>query len=238
MSSGAKAPGVFVTGTDTGVGKTFLAASLIAGLRLRGEDVRVRKPLLSGLDEPAGEGPPHDHDLLASVAGNDTAATIAPLRFGPAVSPHLAAREAGVSIEPETLVSDLSATISEAGFTVVEGAGGLMVPISEGFLYRDLAVALGLPVVIAARPGLGTINHCLLTLSASRAAGLDPRLVVFGPWPAEPGPMELDNRDVVAGIGQVATATLPWIDHRDLDAFAQAGSALPLDLLLAAAVDS
>jgi len=234
VSDPRRAPGVFVTGTDTGVGKTFLAAALVAALRSEGVAVRARKPLLSGLDEQVGDGPPHDHELLAAAAGNDPPATIAPLRFGPAVSPHLAAREAGVSIDTSTMVSELNATIADSEFTVVEGAGGLLVPIDSGFLYRDLASALGLPVVIAARPGLGTINHSLLTVEAARSAGLDVRAVVFGPWPERPGAMELDNIATVGELGRVTTATLPMIDHTDPGAFVRAGAVLPLDEIVAA----
>lgn len=234
MTGPGRAPGVFVTGTDTGVGKTFLAASLVAALRAAGVEVRVRKPLLSGLAEQVGDGPPHDHVLLAMVAGSDAPETIAPLRFDPSVSPHLAAREAGVEVDVDGLVADLKATVAASELTVVEGAGGLMVPIAGEFTYKDLAVELGLPVVIAARPGLGTINHSLLTVEAARTVGLSVRAVVFGPWPESPSAMELDNIATVAELGAVETATLPRIDHRAPESFALAGAGLPLESILAA----
>ncbi|MEI6447364.1 MAG: dethiobiotin synthase [Actinomycetes bacterium] len=231
---GKLARGVFVTGTDTGVGKTFVSASVLAGSVAAGHTVRARKPLLSGLDEPVGDGPPADHDLLASVAPGEPPSVIAPLTFGPSVGPHLAAREAGVRLDPRSLVGSVLGARSGVDRLVVEGAGGLMVPICEGFGYLDLAIALAMPVVIAARPGLGTINHCLLTVEAARSAGLEVRAIVFGPWPDDPSPMERDNRATVESLSGVATATVPWIDHRSPEAFAAAGSNLPLDSIFAA----
>ena len=93
---------------------------------------------------------------------------------------------------------------------------------------RDLAVALGLPVVVAARPGLGTISHTLLTLEAARAAGLDVRAVVLTPWPAEPGAIERSNRATIAAEGDVAVAVLPVAELAPA-ALAAAGAALPLE---------
>jgi dethiobiotin synthetase len=176
--------GVFVTGTDTGVGKTYLAGALVAALRARGLRVGAAKPVLTGLDEPG----PHDHQLL----GATTAAT-----FGPPVSPHLAAELAGVELEPAALVGAAREATRDADAVVVEGVGGLLVPLTREYSVRDLAVELGLPVVVAARPGLGTLNHTLLTLEAARAGGLDVRAVVLTPWPAQPGTMERSNLETL-----------------------------------------
>src|SRR2546429_4550460 len=102
---------------------------------------------------------------------------VAPLRFGPAVSPQLAAELAGEQIEPAEF--ELAARAGDEGPLIVEGAGGLLSPLAVDYTVCDLAVALGLPVVIAARPGLGTINHSLLTLAVARAAGLRVQAVVL-----------------------------------------------------------
>lgn len=177
--------GVFVTGTDTGVGKTYLTSAIAATLRARGERVGVAKPVLTGTDEDG----PHDHDVLRAV----TAAT-----FGPAVSPHLAAELAGTELDPAALVAAVRRAAAGSDAVVVEGVGGLLVPLAPGYDVRDLAVELGLPVVVAARPGLGTINHTLLTLEAARAAGLDVRAVVLTPWPPEPSVMERSNAETIA----------------------------------------
>ena len=113
---------------------------------------------------------------------------------------------------------------------VAEGVGGLMVPITPGYLVRDLAVDLALPLVIAARTGLGTINHTLLTIDAARAAGLRVAGVVMTPWPESPEPIEVSNRATIERLGGVAVSGLPPTDPGSL---AAAGEALPLDDWLA-----
>jgi dethiobiotin synthetase len=221
--------GCLVTGTDTGVGKTVLAAAIAASLRARGVRVAAFKPVVTGLDEPE-PGRPADHELLGAAAGADPHA-VAPLRFGPPVSPHLAAELAGVAIEPDALAAAARAAGAAAEALVVEGVGGLLVPLAPGHTVRDLARALGLPVVVAARPGLGTINHSLLTVEAARAAGLDVRAVVLTPWPAEPSAMERSNRETIAAMGDVAVHTLGPVGVEPAE-LARAGAALPVDAWL------
>jgi dethiobiotin synthetase len=215
--------GCFVTATDTGVGKTILAGALVASLRTRGVPVSVRKPVLTGTDE-AEPGVPLDHELLASLSGEQPEAVSA-ARYGPAVSPHLAAELAGDAIDVTALIDDVRA----AGPVIVEGIGGLLVPLAESWDVRRLARELGLGVVIAARPGLGTINHTLLTLEAARSAGLDLRAVVLTPWPAAPGPVERSNRATIARIGEVEVATLAMLDEITAATLAGAGASLPYE---------
>jgi dethiobiotin synthetase len=112
-----------------------------------------------------------------------------------------------------------------ADVLVCEGVGGLLVPLTPGYLVRDLAVELGLPVVVAARPGLGTISHSLLSVECARAAGLDVRAVVLTPWPAAPGVVERSNRDTIAALGAVETVALPRVGTA-LEELAAAGAAL------------
>jgi len=109
-----------------------------------------------------------------------------------------------------------------ADVLIVEGVGGLLVPLTPDFSVRDLAVGLGLPVVIAARTGLGTINHTLLTVEAARAAGLDVRAVVLTPWPVTPSTMERSNRQTIERLAGVDVAGLELVDHREPSALAQA----------------
>jgi dethiobiotin synthetase len=225
--------GLFVTGTDTEAGKTVLSGCLLAAMRAAGEHALGVKPVLTGLDTPpggTGEPPsgawPPDDELLATITGVERRA-VAPLRFGPAVSPHLAAELAGETIEPGALVALTRAAAAGASVAVIEGVGGLMVPLSGGWLVRDLAVELGLPLVVAARPGLGTINHALLTLEAARAAGLSVKAVVLTPWPDAPGAVERSNRATIASLGGVDVATLPRLAGPDPDAMARAGEELP-----------
>jgi dethiobiotin synthetase len=137
---------------------------------------------------------------------------IAPYRFGPPMSPHLAAELAGEEIEPGRLLAAARAAAAGADVLVCEGVGGLLVPLAPGYAVRDLAVGLGLPLVIAASPGLGTINHTLLTIAAARAAGLEVAAVVLTPWPREPGEIERSNRETIAALGGVEVEVLPPLD--------------------------
>ncbi|MEX2253130.1 MAG: dethiobiotin synthase [Thermoleophilaceae bacterium] len=222
--------GIFVTGTGTGVGKSVVAAAVCASLSAAGERVAAFKPVVTGLDEP-GEWPP-DHELLASAANagqkpND----VAPYRFGAAFSPHLAAEVAGETIAASSLVEHARAAAEGADALVCEGVGGLLVPLTPDYLVRDLAVGLGLPLVVAASPGLGTINHTLLTIEAGRATGLTVAGVVMTPWPDEAGELERSNADTVARLGAVEVAQLPRCEPGTL---AEAGDELPLARWLAA----
>jgi dethiobiotin synthetase len=217
--------GLFVTGTDTGVGKSVVAASVCAALAARGNQVAAFKPVVTGLDEPEADWP-HDHVLLARAAGGRQAPEdVAPYRYGPPLSPHFAAELAGETIEPARLVE----AARSRELLVCEGVGGLLVPLTPGYLVRDLAVDLALPVVIAARTGLGTINHTLLTVEAARAAGLRVAGVVMTPWPADPQPIELSNRATVERLAGVPVSGLPPTDTASL---AAAGAALPIDVWL------
>ena len=95
---------------------------------------------------------------------------------------------------------------------MVEGVGGLLVPLTLGYLVRDFARDLGLPIVIAADPGLGTINHTLLTIEAARAVGLEVALVVLTPWPGDPSVVQRSNRDAIERLGSVRVEPLPELD--------------------------
>jgi dethiobiotin synthetase len=221
--------GLFVTGTGTGVGKTVVAGAIAAALRARGERVAAYKPVVTGLDEPAEPGWPRDHELLAAAAGV-APETVAPHRFGPPVSPHLAAERAGVELEVDALVlaAGAAAADARADVLIAEGVGGLLVPLTSRRTVRDLAVALALPLVIAARPGLGTINHTLLTIEAARAARLAIAGVVITPWPDDPSAMVRSNRDTIARLGAVEVATLPPLPDGSPASLAAGGARLPL----------
>lgn len=236
MTPASPPPGVFVTGTDTGVGKSVVAAAIAAALHARGDRVAAIKPVLSGLDEAPGAWP-HDHVLLATATGA-TPEDVAPFRFGPPVSPHLAAELAGTPLHPDALVAATRRAGEGADAVVVEGVGGLLVPLAGGYLVRDLARALGLPLVVAARTGLGTINHTLLTVEAAHAAGLDVRAIVLTPWPEEPTDVERSNRATIAALTGVEVAVLPLLDGPDPAALARAGAALPIRGWLGAPADS
>jgi dethiobiotin synthetase len=228
--------GCFVTGTDTGVGKTIVAAAIVARLRQLGVDVTPMKPLITGLDEPPDPDWPRDHELLARMAGREPSEVIL-VGYGPPVSPHLAAELAGEpAASPASLSAGVRAAVRRAqaraganSVAVVEGVGGLLVPLGPGADVRDLAAELGLPLVIAARPGLGTINHTRLTLEAARSAHLTVAGVVLTPWPRDPSLIERSNLETIARLGAVEVATLGLVAGADPELLAAAAAALPLE---------
>lgn len=220
----AQLRGVFVTGTDTGAGKSVVAAAICAALAARGRSVAAFKPVVTGLDEDPSDWPP-DHELLAGATGQ-APAEVAPYTFGPPASPHWAAELDGTAIAPPRLVAAAHAAGARAEALVCEGVGGLLVPLTTGYSVRDLAVDLGLPVVVAARTGLGTISHTLLTVEAARAAGLAVAGIVMTPWPGEPEPIELSNRETVERLSGVAVSGLPDTTPASL---ARAGADLPIE---------
>lgn len=202
-------PGIFVTGTSTEVGKTVVAAVIARTLAAEGRRVAVFKPAVTGLEEE-GET---DHALLRRASGSSQSdAEIAPYRYGPPASPHLAAALAGEEIDPERLRKCAREAAASADAIVCEGVGGLLVPLTPGYLVRDLAADLGYALVVVVAPGLGTINHTLLTLESARAAGLEVAAVVLNPWPKRPDEIERSNRETIAHLAGAPIHTLPPID--------------------------
>jgi dethiobiotin synthetase len=232
----AQMRGLFVTATDTGVGKTVLSAALLAAMAAAGEPVGAFKPAVTGLEdeqEIVARGDwPADHELLAANAAM-APEQVSPLRYSPAVSPHLAAELTGTPVEPKALLGAVAeiAAGTHAGdpqrTLIVEGVGGLLVPLREDYSVCDFAAALDLPVLIAARPGLGTINHTLLTLRVAREVGLDVRAVVLTPWPREPSVLERSNRDTIARVGEVEVVALSEVAGPESSELARAGERLP-----------
>jgi dethiobiotin synthetase len=207
-------PGLFVTGTGTEIGKTVVAAAIARSLAGEGKRVGVFKPVVTGLEEE-GET---DHALLRRASGSPQRdEEIAPYRYRPPASPHLAAALAGEEIEPERLRQAARNAATGADAIVCEGVGGLLVPLAPTYLVRDLAADLGYPLVVVAAPGLGTINHTLLTLEAARAAGLEVAAAVLNPWPVEHSEIEQSNRETIASLGAVPVHTLPRLDLANPD---------------------
>jgi dethiobiotin synthetase len=202
------------------VGKTVVAAVIARTLSEDGERVAVFKPAVSGLDDCEASGELPDHELLRMAAGSEQAAgDVAPYLYGPPVSPHLGAELAGETISPERLRDAALDAAAGADALVCEGVGGFLVPLTLGYLVRDLARDLALPVVIAAPPGLGTINHTLLTVEAVRAVGLEVAAVVLTPWPAAPERIHESNREAIGALGGIDVLTLGKLDVRDPSAW-------------------
>jgi len=187
-----KVKGCFVTGTNTGVGKTHVATLLILGLRQRGLSVRVRKPVESGCLEENGRWIPLDARLLNDAAGHpDPLEQVCPYRFADAISPERACRLENRQLSLEDLVA--ACHIEDGAFLVVEGAGGFYSPIATGCLNADLAKALGLPVVIVADDRLGILNHVLLTVETVRNRGLNPFAVIINQTDSQVTSATMDN---------------------------------------------
>lgn len=198
--------GVFVTGTDTGVGKTFVSAGILAGLKARGVDAVPMKPVQTGCVRAAQELRAPDVEFCFAAAGLAQAGLdenlVVPYKFEPACSPHLAAELAGTEISLEKIAASFDGLSAKHEFVVVEGAGGVMVPLTRGVLMTALIQKLGLPVLLVARAGLGTINHTLLSLSELRRAGLDVAGVFLNHAEDNtPGYIESDNLRVVQELG-------------------------------------
>jgi dethiobiotin synthetase len=217
--------GVFVTGTDTGVGKTVVAAAICAALAARGEKVAAFKPVVTGTGDPPDPLWPPDHELLAQATGRQAASDVTPYTFGPPLSPHYAAELAGEEVDPARLRERACELSAGADALVCEGVGGLLVPLTDRYSVCDLAGDLGLPVVVVARTGLGTINHTRLTVEAARAAGLDVLGIVITPW-QDPEPIEQSNRATVEQATGIRVSTLAPATPATL---AAAGASLPLD---------
>jgi dethiobiotin synthetase len=170
--------GLFVTGTDTGVGKTRIAAGIVARLRAGGRCVGAVKPVASGAERgPDGGLVWGDAEALAAAAGGVDPWRVVPLRYEPPLAPPVAARLAGAPLGYGRIRESTEAALAwwaeqGAEVVVVEGVGGLLCPLAEGATVADLATDLDFPLVVVARRGLGTLNHTLLTVEAARLRGL------------------------------------------------------------------
>ena len=201
--------GLFVTATDTGVGKTEVACALVSEARAAGLDVGAMKPAQSGVT--AAE--PSDAERLGAAAGGgDPVGLICPYQFEAPLAPGVAARLAGVAISLEKILEAARALAARHAALVVEGAGGLLVPLTPTGTYADLAVALGLPVLVVARAGLGTVNQTALTVEALRARGLAVAGVVLNRTGPDDDPSVPYNAGEIERLtGARVLASLPYV---------------------------
>lgn len=202
--------GLFITGTGTGVGKTVITAGIVRWLRGSGIDAIPVKPVQTGGVSVKGGLVAPDLDFCLSTAGMQTSECkielMAPYIYAPACSPHLAGRIKGEYPKIAHIQTCLEALLLCHDMVVVEGAGGIMVPLDEQATMLDLMELLGFPVVLVAHTGLGTINHSLLSVQALRTVGLKVLGVVFNevePGSPEDDYIKKDNIETVARLGNV-----------------------------------
>jgi dethiobiotin synthetase len=163
--------GLFVSGTDTGAGKTFVTAAIASLWRSKGRAFRVCKPVATGASRRDGRWVAEDTLLLAAAAGEEDLSAVTPWAFPEPAAPPVAARQAGVELRLEDLLEAVRKG-ADGKVVLVEGVGGLLCPLTARETVADLALGLKLPVVVVARRSLGTLNHTLLTIEAARRRGL------------------------------------------------------------------
>ena len=233
MSQATRLPGLFITGTDTHVGKTHIAALMIRALRTSGHRVGAYKPVCSGAVRDATGGVYWDDiERLRGALGTDCPDdAICPQRFLAPLAPPLAARAEGRTVDFHQAISGAHWWMGRADLLIVEGAGGLLAPVTQTETVADLARAIGHPLIVVARCGLGTINHTLLTVEAARHRGLPVAGVVLNQSHpgddralAEANAAEIEGRGAVRVLGIVdwgssdglhrhgRPVTIPWSD--------------------------
>lgn len=204
--------GLFITGTDTGVGKTFVAGILATLLRVRGIDVGVMKPVETGCPPHDGRLQPQDALYLKEKGrAADPLDEICPYAFEMPAAPSVAAEAAGIVIDLERIAARFTGIAARHTLTLVEGAGGLLVPLNDAADYTDLMRKLDIPILVVARASLGTINHTLLTVHWANHLGL-PLIGVVLNSPAGPlAPSEQSN--LAALVRRLPTPLLGSVPH-------------------------
>jgi dethiobiotin synthetase len=199
---------IFVTGTDTGVGKTFVGCALAHAWRAAGRTVGVMKPVETGVERE-----PDDARVLARAAGDDSPLDdVCPYRFRAPLAPSVAAALEGRTIDVERIVALLDRRARDVDVLLVEGAGGLLVPIAGTTTWLDLAVRVGVPVLIVAANRLGTVNHCALTARVATTAGLSVRGYVLSQPTATTDVSAMTNAETITGLtGLPCLGVLPHL---------------------------
>jgi dethiobiotin synthetase len=231
-------PGLFVTGTDTGVGKTRVAAAIARSMVEGGRRVGVLKPVATGATRVGDSWNCEDAEaLIEAIGGGVGSEQVCPIRFEEPLAPPVAARRLGIPLDLGAVLDATRAALDwwagRADVAVVEGVGGLLCPIAEGATVADLAVALDFPLVIVARRGLGTLNHTLLTVEAALLRGLRIAGVVLnGDRPTADPIAEATNADelarrldgvaVLADVPHSADLSGLWDSLRGIDWYGRA----------------
>ncbi len=217
---------VMVTGTDTGVGKTVISRGILRSTARAGIDLFPLKLVETGCELVNGEFVPSDGVALAAAAGRDDLDKVAPLRFALPASPTMAARDVGRTLSMPELMECVNAARAQAPNVLLEGAGGLLVPVTEQLSFADLAQELRASVILVARDALGTLNHILLTLEVLRRRGLSVISVVLNA--AGPEPCALDHRIELNRLEPRVPiwGPVPWMANAENDQLADAVEAV------------
>lgn len=234
MPAGVDWNGLLFTGTDTGVGKTFVLCAVARALRRRGERFRVCKPVAAGADRHGDRWLNEDTRQLAAAADDADYDAITPWVFPEPAAPPVAARLAGATLALPEIVAAVRQRGDGAGLLLVEGVGGLLCPLTERDTVADLAALLRLPLIVVARRALGTLNHTLLTLEVARQRGLPVAGVIVNETTAVLNSAEASNVEelrkriavpllAVVSYQAAETAGLERIDWRRLAQGAGAG---------------
>jgi dethiobiotin synthetase len=208
--------GYFIAGTDTGIGKTVVSAALLVALRRRGLDAIPVKPVQTGSAAVKGRLLSMDLQFSMSMAEmtvqGDEHDLMSPYNFTAACSPHLAASMTGESISIHRISSGIAKLCSAHDMVVVEGSGGILVPISDKDSFMDLILELGMPVVLVARPSLGTLNHTFLSLSMLSREGVRVAGVVLNHSANQADTfIERDNVATIEKLGKVPVHVFPFV---------------------------
>ncbi len=205
--------GIFITGTDTGVGKTFVAAGLITAFKRMGFSVCPMKPLETGCRVKNGRLVPEDAlKLIEASNTKESLEIINPYRFRLPLAPAVAAELEGRRIDKKKILSSYNYLSGKYDITLIEGAGGIMVPVYKKYLFLDIVEELNIPLIIISRPTLGTINHTLLTIEAVRGRGIGVIGVIINyASKIKRGLAEKTNPDVIEKLGGVpALGIVPY----------------------------
>lgn len=189
---------VFVTGTDTEVGKTVVAGGLALALRNRGIDVGVMKPAVTGCRTHRGKRTAEDVNfLLKASKSEDDPRLVCPYMLRDPLAPEVAAEREGTRIDIRAIKTAFQRLAKKHEALIIEGAGGLFVPVKRNYLMIDLIASMGVPMAIVARPGLGTINHTLLSCEAARARNIAIAGIIINDYPKRPSTAERTNPDMI-----------------------------------------
>jgi dethiobiotin synthetase len=178
-------PGIFITATDTEVGKTVITGAIAAGLKKRGLDIGVMKPVASGgITSAAGEIVAEDATFLmrAAQVAEEERGLVNPVCLAPALTPAVAARISGITVDISKIMTAFGTLQEVHRIVLVEGVGGITAPLWEEYLVGDMAREMGLPLLVVAQPKLGTINHTVLTVDYAQRHGLKVAGVILNGW--------------------------------------------------------